>query len=488
MRVHEIKDPMATTWVEASNLCRQTNDYLVQTGQDNITRPLLAKSWEVSEDLKTWTFHIDPAAKYRSGKPFLAADAEWNIKRALDPKTGSSVLGLMKSYILTETPTGETKDGKPVMASSLWDANAIQKVDDHTLRLNLKVAQLAVPEHLFHYPFPMLDPEQNGVYGTSVNGTGAFELVVYEPGRRATLKAIKDHWRGAPYLDTLEFIDLGNDSGALLAALASKQVDGLFEVDISQADAVEALPHIKMYPVATAQTAVARGKMNEKPFDDKRVRMALKLAIDPKKVEAIVFRGRSQPAEHTHVAPAYPDYSPIAAWQQDIPKAKALLAEAGYPNGLDTEISCKNQPAWESAVVTVMAEMWKEAGMRVKVNVMPASSYWDIWMKVPFGFTTWTHRPLAVMTLGLAYRTGGAWNESGYSNPEFDKLLAEAEATLDVDKRRVIMGKIEQIMLEDGPIVQPVWRAAMTGYDKKVQGFRMHPSQYIFGDQLAVEA
>ena len=136
MRVHEIKDPMTVAWVEASNLFRQTHDYLVRTGQDNITRPILAQSWDASPDLRTWTFHIDPAAKWRTGRPFLASDAAWNVKRALDPKTGSSILGLMKSYMLTETPTGETKDGKPVVNSALWDANAIELVDDHTLRLN----------------------------------------------------------------------------------------------------------------------------------------------------------------------------------------------------------------------------------------------------------------------------------------------------------------------------------------------------------------
>ena len=488
MRVHEIKDPMIVSWVEASNLCRQTHDFLVRTEQDNVTRPLLVKSWDVAEDLRTWTFHVDPAAKYRNGRPFLAEDAAWNIKRALDPKTGSSILGLMKSYMCTETPTGETKDGKPVMKTELWDANAIERVDERTFRLNLKSPQLAVPEHLFHYPFFMLDPAENGSFAVGTNGTGPFELTAYEPGRRATLKGRKDYWRGAPNLETLEFIDLGNDSGALLAALASKQVDGLYEVDVAQADAVKGLPHIQLYPVVTAQTGVARGKVTEKPFDDKRVRMALKLAIDPQKVVDIVFRGSAAVAEHTHVASVYPDYHAMPALKPDPARAKALLAEAGFPNGFDTEIACKNQPAWESAAVTVMAEMWKEVGIRVKVNVMPANAYWDVWMKIPFGFTTWTHRPLAVMTLGLAYRTGGAFNESSYSNPEFDKLLSQAEGTLDVDKRREIMGKIQTIMQEDGPIVQPVWRTVQTGYDKKVKGFRMHPSQYIFGEQLAVDA
>ena len=106
-----------------------------------------------------------------------------------------------------------------------------------------------------------------------------------------------------------------------------------------------------------------------------------------------------------------------------------------------------------------MVEQWKEAGIRVKINVMPSTQYWEVWTKVPFGFTTWAHRPLGVMSLALAYRTGVPWNESKYSNPEFDRLLTEAEGTLDVDARRELMAQLEKILQDDGPIVQPVWRA-----------------------------
>ena len=164
-----------------------------------------------------------------------------------------------------------------------------------------------------------------------------------------------------------------------------------------------------------------------------------------------------------------------------------MLAQAGFPNGIQLEIACKPSPAWELASVTVMAEMWKAAGIDVKINVMPSANFWEVWQKVPFGYTSWTHRPLGVMVLGLAYRTGVPWNESDYSNPEFDSLLTQAEGILDPDKRRVVMAKLEQLMQEDGPVVQPLWRVVQTGFHKRVKGFRMHPSQYIFLDELAVE-
>jgi peptide/nickel transport system substrate-binding protein len=232
---------------------------------------------------------------------------------------------------------------------------------------------------------------------------------------------------------------------------------------------------------------VVRGKYDQKPFNDVRVRQALKLAIDQQKVIDIVFRGTGTIGEHHHVAPVHPEYARLPAVGQDIPKAKKLLADAGYPNGLSLEIACKNQPAWEAASVTVMVEMWKAAGIDVKMNVMPSASFWDVWQKVPFGYTAWTHRPLGVMVLGLAYRTGVPWNESSYANPEFDKLLTQAEGILEADRRREVIARLEAILQEDGPIVQPLWRVVQTGFDKRVKGFRMHPTQYIFLDELAVE-
>lgn len=488
MRVHDVRDPHTISWVEGSNVVRQVCDYLTRTGHDNITRPCLLERWEPSEDLRTWTLSLRRDVKWRKGRPFVADDVVWNLRRVLDEKTGSSVLGLMKGYMLEEYETGGTDaDGNPKTATRLWDANAIEKLDDHTVRLNCKKPQLAVPEHLFHYPLAILDPEEDGVFQVGSNGTGPFELVEHEVSRRALLKARANYWGEGPYLDTLEVIDLGDDPAVAVSALASRQVDGLYEVDVAQLPAVKALDYVEIYTATTAQTGVARMKCTMKPFDDPRVRMAFRLAIDQNQILQIGVRGRGDVAEHHHVCPIHPEYAKLPMFSRDVERAKALLAEAGYPNGLDVEIACKSQPAWEAITVQAMVEQWEDAGIRCKVNLMPGALYWDVWTKVPFGFTTWAHRPLGVMTLGLAYRTGVPWNESSYSNPEFDKLLTKAEGILDPDKRRVVMTDLERILQEDGPIVQPLWRGIQTGFSKRVKGFREHPTQYIFAEQLAIE-
>src|SRR5437667_7621230 len=345
MRCQDLKSPHTYSWVESSNSARQVLDYLTVTGVDNITRPSLVEKWEPSADLKTWTLRLRRNVKWHNGRQFNADDVVWNLKHALDPKTGSSMVGLMKGFLLEEFETGDKDDkGNPKKSTRLWDANAIQKVDAFTVRLNGKTAQLAIPEQLFHYPMLIQDPAENGEFKVGSNGTGAFTLVESEVGRRQVLKARKDYWGGGPYLDEIQFIDLGDDPAAAVSALASQQVDGLYGADIVQLDALQKLPHVQMYQVATAYTATAR-MQPVKPFDDKRVRQAMRYAIDSNAVLQIAHRGLGQPGEHHHVSSVHPEYAKLPPPQRDVAKAKKLLAEAGYPNGIDGETIGRPQPA-----------------------------------------------------------------------------------------------------------------------------------------------
>jgi peptide/nickel transport system substrate-binding protein len=491
MRVQDLSNPATYSWIEGANAARQTLDYLTNTGVDNVTRPSLISKWEASPDLKSWKMHLRRDAMWRKGaRPFTADDAIWNLRRLLDPAVGSSTVGLLRAFILENFELDEIdpRTQRKRVSARLWDANAIRKIDDFTFEINGKIPNLGIPEALYHYPAMMLDPAEGGRFAVGSNGTGAYEMVELEVGKRAVFVARKDgYWGGGPHIDRVEIIDLGDDSAAQVAALASRQVDMIYQGAVSTLPAVERLPHVQVNMVDTGYTAVARVHPI-KPFDDKRVRQALRHATDTEAVLKAAHRGLGKPGEHHHVSPAHPEYANVGFMKRDVAKARALLAEAGYPNGIDTEIACRPQPDWELLAVQTMVEQWREAGIRVKINVMPSAQYWDVWTKVPFGFTTWAHRPLGVMVLGLAYRSGAAWNEANWSNKEFDALLAEAEGYLDVEKRRAVMAKLQQIMLDDGPAVVPVWRAVFNYTDKKIKGYKIHPSIYIDFAGLWLEA
>ena len=227
MRVQDLSSPHTYSWIEGANAARQTLDYLTYTGADNVTRPNLVAKWEASPDLKTWTFTLRNDVKWRKGRQFTADDAVWNFNRVLDPNTGSSVVGLLKGFMLEEYDTGQKDDkGNAKKSTRLWDASAIQKVDALTFRITGRAPNLAIPEALFHYPFLIMDPEEGGKFGVGSNGTGAFELVELDVGRRAVFTARKDgYWNGGPWVDRFEIVDLGEDAAAYVAAIASKQID-----------------------------------------------------------------------------------------------------------------------------------------------------------------------------------------------------------------------------------------------------------------------
>lgn len=487
--VYDVKSPATASTTAHPLIYAQVVEHLTRTGADNVTRPHLLESWSPSEDLRTWDLKIRPGIKWHTGRAFTADDVIWNLTRLLSDEAGSSVLGLMKGYMLNEIDTGEVNErGKKVIRHELWDANAIEKVGDLTVRLNLKAPQLAVPEHLFHYPAVMLDPAEDGVFGPGANGTGAFTLTELEVSRRAVLEAKPDYWGDGPYLDRVEFIDVGGNEQAIVNALVSKQVDGAFQILPDFFPVLEREEHLAYHEVTTADTSITRMNVTHKPFDDARVRLAFRLAIDPAKANSVTYGPFSTPAEHHHVSPIHPEYAELPAWQRDVEKARELLTEAGYADGVDVELTIQQNPPHHLRNATALAEMWEEAGIRAEIKVVPNAQYWDVWLTAPLGATVWAHRPLAVINLALAYRTGVPWNESGYSNPEFDSLLDTAESVPDPVERRAHMEQIERLLQEDGPIIQTYWRKLFTFYDKRVVGFAMHPTYQVFCEELALEA
>jgi peptide/nickel transport system substrate-binding protein len=474
MQVQEMADPGTYSWTQKSIVSRHMVEYLVETGPDNITRPNLAESWEASADLKTWTFHLRKGVKWSNGDDFNADDVVFNFTRWLDPKTGSSNLGLFDA-MLEETGQKDAK-GNPVKRMI---KNAVQKVDNHTVKLNLKSPVLSIPENLYNYPTAIVHrnfEKEGGDLSKNPVGTGPYTLTEFRVGELAVLKKRKEpYWGGEVFLDEIRFVDLGEDPGAYLAAIASKQVDAIYNLDLTTLEAAKNIPGIKIAEIPSTQTGVIRMKVTEKPFDDIRVQKT----CDARRQLDIAHRGLGIVAEHHHVAKIHPEYFALPAFKQDIAGAKKLLAEAGFPNGIEMSCNVGNtEGVWEQDSVAVLKEDAAKAGINIKMNVMPQAQYWDVWTKAPLSLTSWTHRPLAVMVLGLAYRTGVPWNESSYANPKFDAALTEAESTLNVEQRRAKMEKVEKILQDDGILVQPFFRAVFTGIRDNVVGFEMHPTRY----------
>ena len=481
MQVQKLEDPATFSWTQSSNQVRHALEYVAMTGPDNITRPMLAESWSASPDLKTWTFNIRKGVMWHNGEELTADHVAWNLKRWADPATASSNIGLsVISGMLKDTGKKDEK-GAAIMALS---DGAIEVVDKYTLRLHMNKAVLSAPEDLYNYPTAILHPSFKPPISENIVGTGPFTLGEFKVGDKCILKRVtkttdgKDfkYWGGKVYLDQIAYYNFESDNQ--LPAFASGDVDGVYDFNVEQVDLAKSLPGV-IHKARTAQCICCRMQVDQKPFTDKRVRQAITMGVDNAKVKNLIYTDGGDVGDNQHVAPVHPDYFALPPLKRDVEGAKKLLKDAGFGSGLEVTIDVGNTDGpWHQTACEAMRDQLKEVGVNLKVNVMPAAKYWEIWDKTAFGCTAWTHRPLGTMVMSLGYRTGVPWNESHYANPEFDKALDAAEATLDVEERKKKLGVAEKILQDDAVMVLPLFRPIYTIVGKKVNGYEGHPTQY----------
>ena len=495
MQVQKMEDPATYSWVQMSNQTRQICEYVVMTGTDNVTRPMLAEKWEASPDLKTWTFTFRKGIMWHNGEEFTAEHVKANFERWCDAKTASSNIGLSTfSACVEEVDKGEKDDkGNPKKTKQLI-AGSFETPDKYTLVLHLQKPVLSVPEDLYNYPTVILHPSFKAPFHNNPIGTGPYRLAELKVGEKCILKRVdkttdgKDftYWGGKVYLDEIQYLHYEAENQ--LAAMQSGQVDAIYEFSSDQMELAKSIAGASIVPARTAQTNVCRMRVDQKPFDNPKVRKAMQMTLDRAAIKNLVYPDGGDVGEDHAVCPVHPEYFQLPPLKRDIEGAKAMLKDAGVDN-LEVTIDVGNtEGPWQQQMVEAMRDQMAEAGIKLNLNVMPADKYWEIWDKTVFGATSWTHRPLGTMVLSLAYRTGVPWNETHYTNPEFDKALDDAESTLDVTARKAKMEKVEKILQGDAVILQSLWRPVYTIASKKVHGYPPHPTQYHQLNKCWIEA
>jgi len=472
-RVQKVTHPAQFSWITPSNQLRQVAEYLTYYGVDNVARPLLLESWTPSDDLTTWTLNLRQGIMHNNGDEFNADDVVFTMQEWLNEDVGSSMLGLIGDYL---------------------SAGNIEKVDDYTVRLNLSRPEIAVPEHLFHYPALVLNHRTfEGDFIKAPHGTGPYTLESYSEGERVLVKRRNNYWQNGqdgeplPYLDEMEFIDMGEEASAWIAAIQAGEVDYLDLSDNVAPDFYLALKdnaEVVVEGVPTGITRVLRMRVDIEPWTDNNVRMALKLCQNHEKILNLAYFGQGLQGQDFHVYENHPEYcqKPIPAYDPE--RAKQLLTDAGYPDGLDVQIAVGTGWADIVSYAEVLKEDAAAAGFNITLNTMPNSQYWEQWTEVDLGVTPWTHRPLGTMILNLAYTADAegvpvAWNESRWVDDEFSRLLTEANGTVDVEARRQIFCDLEQIQIDRGSIGIPYWMNIWMVYRNTVQNVMPHPNIYM---------
>jgi peptide/nickel transport system substrate-binding protein len=456
-------DPVTMYDSGSIGVVQQVAEYLIWVNPNNTLQPILATSWKPNANASVWTVAIRQGVTFHDGSQLTADDVVATFERLVNPKSNSSALTNFQGVL---GPGGTKKTGT------------------YEVTFHLKAPFVDFPYTLgsTNYNAVILPKNYAGDFEKNPVGTGPFLLKSYQTQTSATFARNPHYWQaGLPYLNAVTMTFFSSDSAEELA-LQNQTVDVLPQTP-SAGSPLFSDPSVTILKLPSTAYEEFFFRTDLAPFNDKRVRQAIAYSLQREAIIQNLFQGRAQIGNDEVWAPGFANSPSIPQRPYDPDKAKALLKAAGHENGLTATLTTE-QSLQIPQYATLVQAAAKAVGVTINLNVESQSTFYGSgsnqpWLVVPLGIVDWAARATAQQFWGSAFRTGGVWNSAHWSDPTFDRLTTQYEATVDEQSRTAIAKQAALIQQDETPAIITYWHNGVFATTKRSHGISPNGSEFI---------
>ncbi|WP_267208463.1 ABC transporter substrate-binding protein [Corynebacterium sp. Marseille-P8863] len=424
-------------------------DALARRDDDYNLEYRLAEAIEPNADATEWTITLREGAQFSDGRPVRPEDVMFSYDRIRDPQ--------------------DPKSG----AASISHIDSMEVLDNRRLLIRLAVADAALVDSLAEYQMGIVPEDYDPEHPI---GAGPFTLEDFTAGQSTTLVRNDNYWAGPAHLDAVRIIDF-QEEDAMLNALLSSQVDAIGSLNHALARVIDEDPRLSTLISETGMWLPLTMRVDVAPFDDVRVRQAMRLAVNRQQMVDQVYSGQGQLGNDMFALydEAYPRDFPQR--EQDVQKAKELLAEAGYPDGIEVDLVTSEIQSGAVRTAQVFAEQAREAGITVNIQQVDSSTFYASgnYLEYPLAQSFWYTRNF-LQQVNQCATADSPFNETHWVREDFTQRVHEARAIVDKPEREARIRELQQELYDEGGYI--IWGFAnqVDAYHNYVVGLTPHPS------------
>lgn len=469
-------DPITYSELIAGDIIANVYEGFVGLDEDGNVVPALATSWEAHEDGNGFRFHLRPDVKFHSGRDFGAKDVKYTFEQLLTPGQRG---GLNAKYLHNIVGADAVKDGKTT------DLEGVVVVDDLTLDVRFTSPDVLFPIYPFFFMDSGIVAEHGDDWATKVSaGTGPFSFKDWKIGRSVDLDAFDGYWGGAPQIDGVEFVVVPSGDTAV-SMFEAGELD-LVYADRGKVRRIVQDPNLKDVMITSPAAQILYLGMNQnlyEPFKDIRVREAVCIGFDRDAMVEGLYEGAAFPL-YGQVTPGVAGYNPnLKPIPYDPERAKALLAEAGYPGGEGLPPIKITSIEPDKNELTYFASQFQNVlGIPVEVEIAERGTHIKRMNAGEVAFFPWgwsAGYPDAMYFLSQVWYGPSPYNRSRWQNDAFDALIEKAQGVANEGERYKLYNEAEQILLNDWGTCPTTVRKQVALVKPNVHGVALTPFRLL---------